>query len=86
MLLGVETDEAHLSLINDNTVESAVVLMEKIGYLLHETLSSFKGDMNTKAKFIKTFSRLKELTSDSSLPKLSTRVKKRIEKFLKNPE
>jgi hypothetical protein len=31
MLLGVETQEDHLTLINDTTVEGAVVLMEKIG-------------------------------------------------------
>jgi hypothetical protein len=40
MLLGVETQDEHLSLINDNTVEGAVVLMEKIGYMIDEKLSS----------------------------------------------
>jgi hypothetical protein len=40
MLLGVETQEDHLSQINDNTVEGAVVLMEKIGYMIDEKLSS----------------------------------------------
>ena len=39
MLLGVETQDAHLSLINDNTVEGAVVLMEKIGYMIDEKLA-----------------------------------------------
>jgi hypothetical protein len=86
MLLGVETQEDHLSRINDYTVEGAVALMEKIGSKLHEKLSSFSGDMDMdidmKGKIIKTFARLKELTSDTSLPKLSGHVKKRINKFL----
>lgn len=53
MLLGVETQEDHLSLINDNTVEGAVVLMEKIGYMIDEKLSSLQageeGGESTKA-------------------------------------
>ena len=44
MLLGVEAQEDHLSLINDNTVEGAVVLMEKIGYMIDEKLNSLQAN------------------------------------------
>jgi hypothetical protein len=40
MLLVVETNESQLAFIDDNTVEGAVILMEKIGNLLDSKLAS----------------------------------------------
>jgi hypothetical protein len=34
----VNTNDSQLAFVNDNTVEAAVVLMEKIGYTLDTTL------------------------------------------------
>jgi VIT1/CCC1 family predicted Fe2+/Mn2+ transporter len=100
MLLGVETQDANSSLINDNTVEGAVVLMEKIGYMIDEKLASLKAseeggesgkgkkseqaDAGVKDKIIKTFARLNELASDTSVPPVSTRVKMLIKNMLEN--
>ena len=42
MLLGVEIQEDKLSQINDYTVEGAVVLMELIGDIIDEKLTSLK--------------------------------------------
>lgn len=42
MLLAVETKDTQLSFINDNTVEGAVVLMEKIGHLLDGKLQNLE--------------------------------------------
>lgn len=100
MLLGVETQDANSSLINDNTVEGAVVLMEKIGYMIDEKLTSLKAgeeggesgkgkkseqaDAGVKDKIIKTFARLNELASDTSVPPVSTRVKMLIKNMLEN--
>lgn len=39
MLLAVDTKETQLPFINDNTVEGAVVLMEKIGHMIDEKLA-----------------------------------------------
>ena len=59
LLLGVETQtqEDYLSFINDSTVDGAVMLLEKIGYILLETLSSISIDKDKKGKIIKIFSR-----------------------------
>jgi len=42
MLLAVETKGVQLGFINDNTVEGAVVLIEKIGHMIDEKLESLK--------------------------------------------
>ena len=77
MLLAVETKDTQLSFINDNTVEGAVVLMEKIGHMIDEKLSTestkqgkklTEGDSGVKDKIVNTFARFDELVQDQSVP------------------
>jgi len=42
MLLVVDTNDSQLVFVNDNTVEGAVVLMEKIGPMIDTKLSKIK--------------------------------------------
>lgn len=95
MLLAIETKETQLPFINDNTVEGAVVLMEKIGYMIDEKLNSAKAETvedskqrqtegDNKDKMINTFARFEEVASDDGVPKLSTRVKMLIKNMLEN--
>jgi hypothetical protein len=53
MLLAVETKEAQLDFINDNTVEGAVVLAEKIGHMIDEKLASGEADGEESKKSTK---------------------------------
>ena len=67
-LLGVET-KGEVGFINDNTIEGATVLMNKIGILLDNKLKQIeasmentekppkKGDVETAAKIQRTFAR-----------------------------
>jgi hypothetical protein len=48
MLLVVDTNETQLAFINDNTVEGAVVLMEKIGNLHDAKLVSIQSKEGEK--------------------------------------
>ena len=89
MLMAIESRE-QLQFINDNTVEGAVVLMEKIGHLLDTKLEIIEAlekkateggeklkaiDVDTSDKIRKTFSRFEELLSEQGEPQVSTRQK-----------
>ena len=67
MLLVVNTNDNQLAFVDDNTVEGAVVLMEKIGFKLDTKLTQIKTkisentakppEIETASKIDKTFDR-----------------------------
>lgn len=97
MLLGIFTKGDRLAFINDNTVEGAVVLMEKIGHMIDDKLcllesqkndlkkQSTEGNLETEDKIRKTFLRLEEIGADSTCDvTISNRVKMLIRNMVDN--
>jgi hypothetical protein len=91
MLLGVE-NQAQRESVNDDTVEGATVLMNKIGYLIDEKLSKYSSEKNedkrkknekTAEKFNKIYERLDEITQTNEC---SVRVSLLVKNMLENRE
>jgi hypothetical protein len=78
MLMVVDTNDSQLVFVNDNTVEGAVVLMEKIGHMLDTKLQNIEAkesdkptrpaDVETAEKIRKTFARFEEFRTPSCIP------------------
>jgi hypothetical protein len=54
MLLVVDSNDTQIEFINDNTVEGAVILMEKIGHMLDTKLGSIQSKEDKKPGEIET--------------------------------
>lgn len=94
MLLAVDTEE-QLQFMNDQTVEGAVILINKIGHLIdgkrdqiEEMKNSDKppreSDLHTLSKINKTFARFESLTADETVPPISNRIKMLIKNMTDN--
>jgi len=78
MLMAVESNDAQLDFVNDNTVEGAVVLMEKIGPMVDSKLATILAkeadktarpvEIETAQSINKTFERFEEFRTPSSIP------------------
>lgn len=95
-LLAIESPE-QVQFVNDQTVEGATILINKIGQLIDQKLNSIEAmkgtdrppkdnDLVTAAKIKKLFSRFLELTTDTSVPQVSNRIKMLIKNMLENRE
>ena len=94
MLLSVDIEE-QLQFVNDETVEGAVILINKIGHLIdakRDQIESMKGtdkppreaDLVTLTKINKTFGRFESLTEEKTTPPISNRIKMLIKNMLDN--
>jgi hypothetical protein len=78
MLMVVESNATQLDFVNDNTVEGAVVLMEKIGPMVDAKLASIlakeadktarPAEIETALSINKTFDRFEEFRTPSCIP------------------
>lgn len=76
MLLAVETKE-QIDYVDDDTVEGACVLMQKVGYLLEEKLQkkdSDKKGASTSQRYENIFKRFVELSEENSICSLRLRM------------
>ncbi|TNV85454.1 hypothetical protein FGO68_gene13109 [Halteria grandinella] len=96
MLLAIETN-GQLDFVNDMTVEGAVILIEKIGITLDAQILKLQNaiqqkgdsdkpsrDSDTLAKINNLFKRFEDLTTSTSNPQLSNRIKLLIKNMLDN--